>query len=86
MVFRAELRTGGVTDRAGLVLRATEGPPRADHSDGRAARDEVTGDHGWASHEVTMEITGDTHTISFGVALHGPGQVELRHPELLRHR
>jgi bifunctional DNase/RNase len=93
VVFRAELRTTDVADRAGLVLRVTtEGrlvpqrrpdyDPRQDPGNHFAV---VRGSSDWTRHEVTAEIPGDADTISFGAFLTGSGQVEVRHPELERH-
>ncbi len=42
----------------------------------------VTGTGDWMRYEVTAEIPPDANNIIFGVFLTGPGQIELRSPEL----
>ena len=76
VVFRAELRTEDVADRAGLYLHT--GPPP------RRATDTVAGSHGWTRHEVMVEIPGNAGMIRFGIFLSGRGRVEMRHAELTR--
>jgi hypothetical protein len=41
-----------------------------------------TGIGDWARHEVTAQIPPDANFIFFRVFLNGPGQIELRNPEL----
>jgi RNA polymerase sigma-70 factor (ECF subfamily) len=88
--FRGDLRTTEVADRAGLVLRVTcpERPGRQRPA-GHDPRDDpenhfafVTGTRDWTRYEVTAQIPPDAGNIIFGVFLNGPGQVELRNPQL----
>jgi len=76
VVFRAELRTEDVADRAGLYLHT--GPPP------RRATDTAAGSQGWTRHEVMAEIPDNAGMIRFGIFLSGRGRVEMRHPELTR--
>jgi bifunctional DNase/RNase len=89
VTFRGDVRSTGVEDLAGLVLRV--------HSQGRpspqpAGRDPrldpanhfafVTGTCDWTRHEVAAEVPPDANLIVFGIFQNGPGQVELRNPQL----
>jgi bifunctional DNase/RNase len=79
VVFRAEIRTDGVTDQAGLRLEIlAKGAVREDHGI------TVAGSSDWYQHEVRTVIPGHANVIRFGVALTGPGLVALRGPELAR--
>jgi RNA polymerase sigma-70 factor, ECF subfamily len=93
VTFRADLRATGVQDRAGLALRVEsegrvslprqpEPDPRHDPGNHFAL---VSGSQDWARREITAQIPDAAATISFGAFLTGPGQIELRHPELGRH-
>jgi len=42
----------------------------------------ATGTGDWTRHEVTAQIPPDANYIFFGVFLNGPGQIELRNPQL----
>jgi hypothetical protein len=84
VTFRADLRTTGVADRAGLVLRIPRqgrrpAPPDPWH-DPENHFAPVTGTRGWARHEVTARVPADAISIIFGVFLNGRGQIELRTP------
>jgi bifunctional DNase/RNase len=86
VTLRADLRTAGVADRAGLVLRIPRqgrrpAPPDPWH-DPENHFATVTGARGWTRHEVTAEVPADAISIIFGVFLNGRGQIELRTPEL----
>ena len=93
VTFRGELRTAQTDGRAGLVLRVTSPgrstPSRAASPDPREDPANhiasVTGTGAWTQYEVTAQIPADASLITFGVFLHGGGQVELRHPELAPH-
>jgi hypothetical protein len=90
--FRARFRTSPGPGRAGMFLRVNEG---------HAIRGPLTGDavftdpdnnittvpagSGWASHQVTARVPGDSHTVVFGIFLAGQGRIELRGAELKRH-
>ena len=94
VTFRGELRTTATADgRAGLALRAPRPgrstPPRAASPD---PRDDpanhiafAAGTDAWTQHEVTAQIPADASLIRFGVFLNGPGQIELRNPQLEPH-
>jgi RNA polymerase sigma-70 factor (ECF subfamily) len=95
VTFRGEFRTRDAagTDaagRAGLFLRVVRrlgGMPLTE----RAAVDDpdnnivtIAGDRDWTSHQVTARVPEDSNTVIFGVFLAGPGQIEVRNPELAR--
>ena len=88
VTFRAELRTTGSPGRAGLFLRVSTGPDvGAPLSYGAALTDtEITAAQAsdWTSQELTARVSADDDALVFGVFLEGPGQIELRHPELVR--
>jgi hypothetical protein len=87
VVFRGELRTEDVADKAGLHLQV--GPPLGPREHAlpfppkRVIRT-VTSSHDWTVHEVTAEVPGDAGIIMFGMFLVGRGRVELRNAELTR--
>ena len=93
VTFRGDLRTTGVADRAGLVLRIIrEGRPTPRQPAGQDPRHDpanhfafVTGTGDWARHEVTAQVPPDASLIIFGVFVNGRGQIELRNPELEPH-
>jgi hypothetical protein len=90
VTFRADLRTAGVADRAGLVLRVIRaGRPAPRRPAGQDPWHDpanhvasVAGTRGWARHEVTAQIPPDASLLLFGVFLNGRGQLELRDPQL----
>ena len=92
ITFRGELHSTGVADRAGLLLHVNRGPagprpadldPRYDpRHDPRNHFAAVSDSNDWIRHEVAAQIPGDAATVSFGVFLTGPGQIELRNAEL----
>jgi bifunctional DNase/RNase len=90
VTFRGDLRTTDVAGRAGLVLRVPrQGRLGQQRPDGRDPLHDpenyfafVTGTGDWARHEVTAQIPPDANSIIFGVFLDGPGQIELRNPQL----
>jgi RNA polymerase sigma-70 factor (ECF subfamily) len=89
VTFRGDLRTTDVADRAGLVLRIPRqgrrpAPPDPWH-DPENHFAPVTGTHDWTRHEVTAQVPADAISIIFGVFLNGPGQIELRNPQLDPH-
>lgn len=89
VVFRARVRVPPDAGRAGLFLRVrgpedggvplTEAAALADPAN-HLVTVEDRGD--WTPREVAARIPADTNTIVFGVFLAGPGQIELRGPEL----
>jgi len=84
LVFRGDIRTGPLTEQAGLRLEILRhwwrvGRAREDHG--------VTVSGGrphWTSLEIMALIPEDADMIRFGITLSGPGRVWLRHPELRR--
>jgi bifunctional DNase/RNase len=88
VTFGGDLRTTGVADRAGLVLRVTTNrpaprqPPEQDPANRFAL---VSGTTDWTRHEVTAQVPPDANYIFFGVFLTGRGQVEFRNPQLEPH-
>jgi hypothetical protein len=90
VTFRGHLRAADVAGRAGLVLRVPrQGRLGQQRPDGRDPLHDpenyfafVTGTGDWARHEVTAQIPPDANNIIFGVFLDGPGQIELRNPQL----
>ena len=89
VTFRGDLRTTDVADRAGLVLRIPRqgrrpAPPDPWH-DPENHFAPVTGTRDWTRHEVTAQVPADAISIIFGFFLNGPGQIELRNPQLDPH-
>ena len=81
VIFSGEIRTAPLTGQAGLRLEIfpqwwRTGHPREDHGVTIAGSPPV--DH----YEVTAPIREDADLIRFGIGLTGPGQAELRNPEL----
>jgi RNA polymerase sigma factor (sigma-70 family) len=92
VTFRGQFRTSDSTARAALFLRVMErhddlhGPITAQAALADPANHIVTleGPGDWTAHEVTAPIPDDANTVAFGLFLAGPGQIELRDPELTR--
>jgi RNA polymerase sigma factor (sigma-70 family) len=91
VTFRGQFRTSDTTGRAGLFLRAMKprdlhGPFTAQAALADPANHIVTleGPRDWTTHQVTAPIPDDANTVAFGLFLAGPGQIELRDPELSR--
>jgi DNA-directed RNA polymerase specialized sigma24 family protein/bifunctional DNase/RNase len=89
VIFRGDLRTTDVADRAGLVLRIPRQgrrptPPDPWH-DPENHFAPVTGTRDWTRHEVTAEVPADAISIMFGVFVNGRGQIELANPRLDPH-
>jgi hypothetical protein len=89
IIFRGALRTTGVADRAGLVLRI----PRQGHRPAPADPWHDPENHfaviseirDWTRYEITAQVPADASSIIFGVFLNGRGQIEFRDPELDPH-
>jgi len=92
VVFRSEVRTEGVSQRAGLRLeiftsagRVKAGPVGRD-GELRPEHEQhcvtVSGSSDWSRQEVTALVPDDAELIRFGVTLTGPGLVALHSPEL----
>jgi hypothetical protein len=83
VVFRAKIRTAPMTGQAGLRLEIfrqwwrTGRYPREDHgvTVGSVRRP-------WTMNEVSALIPHDADLIRFGIGLAGPGEIDLRDPEL----
>jgi hypothetical protein len=91
VTFRGQFRTPDTTGRAGLFLRVMQPqdarrPFTAEAALADPANHVVTleGRGDWTTHAVTTPIPDETNTLAFGVFLAGPGQIELRNPELTR--
>lgn len=95
VIFRAQVRrTLDGPSRARLFLRAGEGnawPYLREPLTGQAAFADpdntfaqVPASSEWAGHEVSAEIPDACDIFLFGIALAGPGRIELRNPELVR--
>jgi hypothetical protein len=92
VVFRAEVRTEAVTQRAGLHLeiftqarrvKAFRGDREWEMRPGREQQSvALSGSSDWARQEVTALVPDDAELIRFGITLTGPGLVALRSPEL----
>jgi RNA polymerase sigma factor (sigma-70 family) len=91
IVFRGQVRVPLDTDLAGLFLRVRQ-PHDADVETTGAAALANPANHivtvedrgDWTSRQVAAQIPADTDTIVFGVFLAGPGQIQLRDPQLTR--
>ena len=91
VTFRGQFRTPDATGRAGLFLRVMKprdlhGPFTTQAALADPANHIVTleAPSDWTTHEVTAPIPADASTVAFGLFLAGPGQIELRNPELTR--
>jgi RNA polymerase sigma-70 factor, ECF subfamily len=89
LTFGGDLRTTGIADRAGLVLRIPRqgqrpAPPDPWH-DPENYLAPVTGTRDWTRHEVTAQVPADAISIIFGVFLNCAGQIELRNAQLEPH-
>jgi hypothetical protein len=91
IMFRGEIRTEGVAERAGLRLAIiTRGrrvkPERESRWELRPEHEQrhvtVSGSSDWARQEVSALVPDDADLIRFGITLTGPGLVALRSPEL----
>lgn len=92
VVFRGEIRTEAVSQRAGLRLEVFTGARRIRAEGGdrewemRPGHEQrcvtVSGSGDWAMQEVTVLVPDDAELIRFGITLTGPGLVALRSPDL----
>jgi hypothetical protein len=76
VVFRAEVRTAGVTGEAGLYVRA--GLPSGPVSAPGALTAPLEGDRDWTAQEITARIPVEAGAIQFGLVLRGAGRAEVR--------
>jgi RNA polymerase sigma-70 factor (ECF subfamily) len=91
VTFRGQFRAAEGTGRAGLFLRVMKPPePRGPFTAAVALADPANhivtleGPGDWTTHEVTARIPDAASTVAFGLFLAGPGQIELRDPELIQ--
>jgi bifunctional DNase/RNase len=81
VTFSGEISGDLLTGQAGLrleIIRRWQGAgTREDHGLTVAGRR-----RDWTGHEITAWIPGDADLIRFGIALNGPGRIELRNPDL----
>jgi len=86
VAFGGEIRVEDVAGQAGLRVEILREGWRIE-ADCRVERTvNVTGGQDWSRREITVTVPEETDVIRFGIALAGPGQVWLRHPELRRER
>jgi len=82
VAFRAEVRADAGSEQAALRLQ-TFRRGWVVRPAGIETRDvNVPGGHGWARYEITARVPEEADLIRFGVALTGPGRIELRYPDL----
>jgi hypothetical protein len=91
VTFRGQFRVPGTTGRSGLFVRVMEPPDGRGPFTAQAAQADpknhivtIANHADWAMYEITVPIPDDTDTVAFGAFLAGPGQIELRAPELNR--
>jgi RNA polymerase sigma-70 factor, ECF subfamily len=91
VTFRGEFRVSASRGRAGLGLRVNEGHPiRGPLTEESVLADPdnnivtIPGGRDWTRHEITARVPEDSEVIAFAIFLAGPGQIELRNPELVR--
>jgi len=91
ITFRGEFRSSGGPGRTGLGLRVSEGRPNLRSLTEESLFDDpenhavaIPGSRDWIRHEVTARVPEDGDVIVFAIILAGPGQIELRNPELAR--
>lgn len=75
--LRASIRSQNVSDWAGLWMRVDKRNATVafDNMHSRAIR----GTRPWNTYDVVLDVPAAATTISFGVVLSGPGQVEMSH-------
>jgi RNA polymerase sigma factor (sigma-70 family) len=90
VTFRGQCRTPSATGRAGLFVRVMKHPTGHGPFTAQGALADpsnhivtIANDADWSAHEVTAPIPDDADTVAFGVFLAGPGQIDLRDPELI---
>jgi RNA polymerase sigma-70 factor, ECF subfamily len=91
VTFRGEFRVSASRGRAGLGLRVNEGHPiRGPLTEESVLADPdnnivtIADDRDWIRQEITARVPEDSEVIAFAIFLAGPGQIELRNPELVR--
>jgi hypothetical protein len=80
VTFRAEVRTEGVADEAGLHLLG--GMPTGPVSLPKSLTVPLAGSNEWTAREVSAQVAEHGGMVQFGVFLRGPGRVALRNPRL----
>jgi RNA polymerase sigma factor (sigma-70 family) len=90
ITFRGRLRAPGTTGRTGLFVRVMTAPSIHGPFTAQAALADpsnhivtIANEADWSTHEITAPIPDDADTVAFGVFLAGPGQIDLRDPELI---
>jgi hypothetical protein len=81
VTFRAEVRTEGVTDGAGLHLLG--GMPTGPVSLPKSVTVPLAGSTDWTVREVSTQVAEHGGMVQFGVFLRGPGRIALRNPRLI---
>jgi hypothetical protein len=80
VTFRAEVRTEGVENEAGLHLLG--GMPTGPVSLPKSVTAPLAGSNDWTALEVSARVAEHGGMVQFGVFLRGPGRVALRNPRL----
>jgi len=80
VTFRAEVRTEGVADEAGLHLLG--GMPTGPVSLPKSLTVPLAGNNDWTPHEISAQVAEHGGMVQFGVFLRGPGRIALRNPRL----
>ena len=80
VTFRAEVRTEGVADEAGLHLLG--GMPTGPVSLPKSLTVSLSGSNDWTARELSAQVAEHGGMVQFGVFLRGPGRVALRNPRL----
>jgi len=80
VTFRAEVRTEGVTNEAGLHLLG--GMPTGPVSLPNSVTVPLAGSNDWTALELSAHVAEHGGMVQFGVFLRGPGRVALRNPQL----
>ena len=80
VTFRAEVRTEGVADEAGLHLLG--GMPTGPISLPKSLTVPLSGSSDWTSRELSTQVAEHGGMVQFGIFLRGPGRVAFRNPQL----
>jgi hypothetical protein len=80
VTFRAEVRTEGVANEAGLHLLG--GMPTGTVSLPKSVTAPLAGSNDWTALELSAHVAEHGGMVQFGVFLRGPGRVALRNPQL----
>jgi hypothetical protein len=80
VTFRAEVRTEGVTNEAGLHLLG--GMPTGPISLPNSVTVPLAGNTDWTALEISARVAEHGGMVQFGVFIRGPGRIALRNPRL----